>query len=291
MSDTVRILSYNVQAPWLPSMLPKDRTLCEKDRLQIVWKTIWRAVAASKVPTFVCLQEMCLPWLSMMEKEMDGFNFKCISSDYSPVTFAERKPLYTAIFYMPRYFDYSAMSDVLTGTASNDQKQRLGLKAHDVAMNGRKCNAILSGLFTSTGAPGGLSAGKRIVVSTYHAPCVYQFPPSQALHFENALEFLHRQTFPAILTGDMNTKPTDSAYCSAFRLLKRDVIDVMHELTHGEHLPTSCSPDMESSCLDYIFVNKLVKPISIRVQSFLGYNILCDSQPSDHGLLVALLKI
>lgn len=211
--------------------------------------------------------------------------FVSIVYDYSPLAFGDDKPLHEVIFYMPHFFTCQLMPAVLTGSATSDQKERLCLTPHAIAMNGRKCNAIHSGLFTSTGKPGGLPAGKQLIVATYHAPCIHVYPLSQALHFENALNFLAQQTVPAVLAGDMNTKPTDWAY----RLVS-NVRDFMFTL-HQKHLNTSCSQAMESSCLDYVFGNKFVQPELIRVQSFCGRNFLSEAQPSDHGLVFASFHI
>jgi Endonuclease/Exonuclease/phosphatase family len=283
-STTIQVVSYNVQAPFLPS--EKGKKLPEDVRWRYIWRSICNAVGSAKNPVFVCLQEVCTLWLDMIRSEMEGMDFAYIANDYSPLTFRERKPLFTVIFYQPRFFTCQQMLERLTGSATADQKERLGLTPDAIAMNGRKCNAIQSGLFTSTGASGGLPAGKQLVVATYHAPCIHIYPRSQALHFENALTFLQEQNVPAILAGDLNTKPTDGAY-----RLVTGVRDFMSALNEKRHVPTSCSSEMEPSCLDYIFGNKHVVPELIRVQSFCNRNILCEAQPSDHGILYGSFSI
>lgn len=207
-----------------------------------------------------------------------------ISYDYSPQTYSD-KPLYTVIFYMPHYFMLTRQISTLTGTATAEQKQQLSLTFNEVSINGRKCNAVLGGVFTATGATGGMPVGKQLVVATYHAPCVHKFPASQALHFENALKFVQDQKKPTILAGDMNTQPTDRGY----RLLD-GVHDVMFAL-HGKHLPTSCSPDMPPACLDYVFCNSLMRPKTLHVNAFHEHNNLSVAQPSDHGIVSASLQI
>lgn len=275
----IMVITYNVQAPFLSS--EARGTITKDERWLYVWRAIFNAIAATKKPVFVCLQEVCASWLDRFQDEMAGIGFLSIVHDYSPLISGQGKPLYTVIFYMTSLFICQPLEPVLTGSASNDQKERLCLTSHAVATNGRKCNAIHSGLFTSTGGRGGPPRGKQIVVATYHAPCAHWYPPSQALHFENALTFLAKQTVPAVLAGDMNTKPTDCAY----RLVS-GVRDFMFSLFE-KHLNTSCSPLMEPSCLDYVFGNKFVQPELIRVQSFCEKNSLSETQPSDHGVVVA----
>lgn len=285
-----RVLSYNVQAPFLPSPEPPDRmphSLRPLQRQGYVWKIIQAALRAqSTVPAFVCLQEVCSEWRDIFLRDFELiYGMKALEHNYSPPRFP---PLCTMIFYRADLFDCRINSIEFTGIVrSDEQRARLGLTDSEIEINRSKRHAVMSGIFTEKYGTG--DTRQQLIIGTYHAPCIFKFPHCQQLHVENAIEFLSRpqsEQCAIVLAGDFNMLPTDQAYKSII-LPNDQIVNASCSSSPSDSRDTSCAANFRG-CIDYVFSNRNVSLNGFALFGFGNLPYLCESQPSDHALLQAI---
>lgn len=276
----IRVLTYNVQSPHLPS----DPTAHNPRRLQWVLCALQLALSSPPfVPTFVCLQEVCQAWTQPILATLGARGYAGIVHNYAP---ERREPLCTMVCFPIAQYAYSPLPVRLTNTPAERHWTALKLTTHDVRTSLGRNNGVLAAVFTCH------STRRRLVVGTYHAPCLFKTQPrGHAMHIDNALHFLEHVSssmpgVPAVLAGDFNMQPSDAAYLFAVR--GKNKIDAMQRL-HGQHSPTNCC-SVFSGCLDYVFCNSHADPVSLSLHAFKCEPHLSEAQPSDHALLQALVR-
>lgn len=272
------VLSYNVQAPFLPSKSSMQHCLPPNARRSYIWAAIYNTIfLCDKMPVFLCLQEVCEEWrLFFKNAMMVCFAMDCIEYNYATGYHKDKNGLFLMVFYQTEFFDCPKFSVIRTGTVTETQQKQFQLDINDVLTNQKKNNAVLGAKFILK------HVGERyeFTIGTTHAPCAHQFPRSQRLHFANALSFVQEAHEPTILIGDFNVLPTDEAYTESVRKVSDAAVIVTGSLG-GE----TCSSVDFVGRIDYAFSSANVKPLDYNLLYFLRSTYLWPRQPSDHALL------
>lgn len=113
--------------------------------------------------------------------------------------------------------------------------------------------------------------GQRITVLGSH----FGLAPEEARSaVDTVLGLIERSETPLILMGDFNLRPDD--------MILRPLMDVLTDTAEGRESPKTFPSDRPREKIDYIFVSKDVKVLSLKSQ---------NTQMSDHRPLIARLAL
>lgn len=342
-----RVVSYNVLSSSLAA--PSHFRYCAPDdldagtRLARVLAKLEEAVASQSV---ICLQELSLAWAGPMHSFFARRGFHMITASYGSyfngymgVAIAFPTDVYDALdVSVERLSDLvpwprakrksgfekfvadvrDSIARTMSALAGESERDRRNRRSPWVQSQEKRNMLVFARLRAKTN-------GARLCVGTYHMPCSFWSPPIMLIHSALAVSQFQRLCGgdQAVLAGDFNIKPGDSAY----EMITSGGIDPDHahfpprapdgseagkwfpgrfepmksayrELTGKEPDFTNYARVKEApefiETLDYIFCSKdvdVVDVIRLPDRNDVKGPFPVASQPSDHILIGATLRL
>ena len=115
------------------------------------------------------------------------------------------------------------------------------------------------------------AGGRRLTVLVSH----FGLAPEEARSaVDTVLALLDRTKTPVILLGDFNLRPGDA--------ILRPLMDALADTAGGREAPKTFPSDRPNEKIDYIFVSKDIKVLSLKSK---------NTQMSDHRPMIARLAL